>query len=82
MFSNDQCSFRSVISTSLEVYDMDESLLQSAEDGLTTCAVFCDFSKAGPPNCGLRSHFVNDEKNIEKLNCEMCLRKICRFGRI
>ena len=28
------------------VYDMHENLLQSAEDGLTTCAVFCDLSKA------------------------------------
>jgi len=29
----------------------------------------------GSPNYGPRSHFVNDEKNVEKINCEMCLRK-------
>ena len=37
------------MSTSLAVYDMHENLLQSAEDGLTTCAVFCDLSKAFDP---------------------------------
>jgi len=31
---------------SLVVYDMHENLLQSAKDGLTTCSVFCDLSKA------------------------------------
>jgi len=33
------------MSTSLVVYDMYGNLLQSAEDGLTTCAVFWDLSK-------------------------------------
>jgi len=40
MFSTDQYGFRSEMSTSLAVYDMHENLLQSAKDGLTTCAVF------------------------------------------
>ena len=34
------------MSTSLAVYDMHENLLQSPKDGLTTCADFCDLSKA------------------------------------
>jgi len=34
------------MSTSFAVYDMRENLLQSAKDGLTTCAVFCDLSNA------------------------------------
>ena len=46
MFSKDQYCFRSGMSTSLAVYDMHENLLQSAKDGLTTCAVVCDLSKA------------------------------------
>jgi len=46
MFSTDQHGFRSGMSTSLAVYDMHENLLQSAKDGLITCAVFCDLSKA------------------------------------
>jgi len=46
MFSTDQYGVRSGMSTSLAVYDMHENLLQSAKDGLTTCAVICDLSKA------------------------------------
>jgi len=46
MFSTDQYGFRSRMSTSLAVYDTHENLLQSAKDGLTTCAVLCDLSKA------------------------------------
>jgi len=46
MFSTDQYGFRSGMSTSLAAYDMHENLLQSAKDGLTTYAVFCDLSKA------------------------------------
>ena len=46
MFSKDQYCFRSGMSTSLAVYDMHENLLQSAREGLTTCAVVGDLSKA------------------------------------
>jgi len=46
MFSTDQYGFRSGMFTSLAVYDMHENLLQSAEDSLTTYAVFCDLSEA------------------------------------
>ena len=38
--------FRSGLSTSLAVYDIHENFLQNKEKGLTTCAVFCDLSKA------------------------------------
>ena len=34
------------MSTSLAVYDIHENFLQNTEKGLTTCAVFCDLSKA------------------------------------
>jgi len=34
------------MSTSLAVDDLHENLLQSAEDGLTACAAFCDLPKA------------------------------------
>jgi len=34
------------LSTSLAIYDIHENFLQNTEKGLTTCAVFCDLSKA------------------------------------
>jgi len=46
MFSKDQYGFRSGLFTSLTVYGKHENLLHSAKDGLTTCALFCDLSKA------------------------------------
>ena len=46
MLSTNQYSFRSGLSTSLAVYDIHENFLQNKEKGLTTCAVFCDLSKA------------------------------------
>jgi len=46
MLSQHQYGFRSGLSTSLAIYDIDENFLQNTEEGLTTCAVFCDLSKA------------------------------------
>ena len=46
MFSEHQYGFRSGLSTSLVIYDIHENFLQNTEKGLTTCAVFCDLSKA------------------------------------
>ena len=46
VLSEHQCGFRSGLSTSLAIYDMHENFLQNTEKGLTTCAVFCDLSKA------------------------------------
>ena len=46
MLSTNQNGFRSGLSTSLAVYDRYENFLQNKEKGLTTCAVFCDLSKA------------------------------------
>ena len=46
MLSTNQYGFRSGLSTSLAVYDIHENFLQNKEKGLTTCAVFCDLSKA------------------------------------
>ena len=46
MLSTNQYGFRSGLSTSLGVYDMHENFLQNTNKGLTTCAVFCDLSKA------------------------------------
>ena len=46
MLSEHQYGFRSGLSTSLAIYDIHENFLQNTEKGLTTCAVFCDLSKA------------------------------------
>jgi len=46
MLSTNQYGFRSGLSTSLAVYDIHENFLQNKEKGLSTCAVFCDLSKA------------------------------------
>jgi len=46
MLSEHQFGFRSGLSTSLAIYDIHENFLQNTEKGLTTCAVFCDLSKA------------------------------------
>ena len=46
MLSEHQYGFRSGLSTSLAIYDMHENFLQNTEKELTTCAVFCDLSKA------------------------------------
>ena len=46
MLSKHQYGFRSGLSTSLAVYDIHENFLQNTENRLTTCAVFCDLSKA------------------------------------
>jgi len=46
MLSKHQYGFRSGLSTSLAVYDTHENFLQNTENRLTTCAVFCDLSKA------------------------------------
>ena len=46
MLSEHQYGFRSGFSTSLAIYDIHENFLQNTEEGLTTCAVLCDLSKA------------------------------------
>ena len=46
MLSESQYGVRSGLSTSLAIYDIHENFLQNTEKGLTTCAVFCDLSKA------------------------------------
>jgi len=46
MRSKDKYGFRCGMSTSLALYDICGNLLQSAEDGLTTCALFCNLPKA------------------------------------
>ena len=46
MLSEHQYGFRSGLSTSLAIYDIYENFLQNTENGLTTCVVFCDLSKA------------------------------------
>jgi len=46
MLSEHQYHFRSGLSTSLPIYDIHENFFQNTEKGLTTCAVFCDLSKA------------------------------------
>jgi len=46
MLSANQYGFRSGLSTSLAVYYIHENFLQNKEKGLTTCAVFCELSKA------------------------------------
>jgi len=46
MLSEHQYGFRSGLSTSLAIYDIHVNFLQITEKGLTTCAVFCDLSKA------------------------------------
>jgi len=46
MLSEHQYVFRSGLSISLAIYDIHENFLQNTEKGLTTCAVFCDLSKA------------------------------------
>ena len=46
MLSEHQYGFKSGLSTSLAIYDIHENFLQNTEKGLTTCAVFCDLSKA------------------------------------
>ena len=46
MLSEHQYGFKSGLSSSLAIYDTRENFLQNTEKGLTTCAVFCDLSKA------------------------------------
>jgi len=46
MLSEHQYGFRSGVSTSLAIHDIHENFLQNTVKGLTTCAVFCDLSKA------------------------------------
>ena len=46
MLCEHQYRFRSGLSTSLAIYDIHENFLQNTDKGLTTCAVFCDLSKA------------------------------------
>jgi len=48
MLSKQQYGFRSGLSTSLAIYDIGymKAFRQNTEKGLTTCAVFCDLSKA------------------------------------
>ena len=46
MLSELQYGFRSGVSTSLAIHDIHENFLQNTVKGLTTCAVFCDLSKA------------------------------------
>ena len=46
MLSDSQYGFRSGLSTSMAIYDIHENLLKNREEKYTTCAIFCDLSKA------------------------------------
>jgi len=46
MLSHSQYGFRSGLSTSMAIYDVHENLLKNREEKYTTCAIFCDLSKA------------------------------------
>jgi len=46
VLSDSQCRFRSALSTSMAIYDIHENLLKNREQQYTTCAIFCDLSKA------------------------------------
>ena len=46
MLSDSQYGFRSGLSTSVAIYDIHENLFKNREEKYTTCAIFCDVSKA------------------------------------
>ena len=46
MLSIHQCGFWMGLSTTLEIYDMQENILENLEKGFITCTIFCDLSKA------------------------------------
>jgi len=46
MLSDSQHGFHSGLSTSMAIYDIHENLLKNHEEKYTTCAIFCDVSKA------------------------------------
>jgi len=46
MLSDSQYGFRSGLPTAMAIYDIHENLLKNREEKYSTCAIFCDLSKA------------------------------------